>query len=227
MLVAPRGDRPQRHGVDADPAWAEVDAERPGEPLDRGLRRRIGQRPADRALGLVRGDVDDRAGLPSREHPPSSDGAAHEGGRQVGVHQLEDLRGGACLDRGVVEDRGVVDPTGEGRRALGPLRGILRDAAVRSAAHDRVNPVGIGIVPGPGQAPGVDVDEDDVTAIPQQALGDCSADALTTAGHHVRPHDLIVPGPGCRRQGLPVTPISSARRSTMGTAAVSGRPFGA
>ena len=126
------------------PARPGVHRERAGQPLDRRLGGRVRQGAADRALGLVRRDVHDRAravavaaggGRRPRSRPRPAPGWPSPGrapGRVVG-------------QVGVVEHRRVVHPAGQRRHATRPVRRPLGatawSAALPTTAADPVGRV--------------------------------------------------------------------------------------
>jgi hypothetical protein len=126
----------------------------------------------------VGGDVDDRAGRAVGEVAPDGRARAGDGEREVLGDQGHDLARRDLVQRGVAEDRGVVDPAAErpARRCdlhrppehgvVGRVAGDRPDAAARPVDGDLVH--------------------DDDGAVPAQPLGDRPADAAGAAGHHER-----------------------------------------
>jgi hypothetical protein len=142
-LIPPSGDGAEGDGVDADAPGSVVDGKSAGEPLDRGLRRRVREGAAYGPLRLVGGDVDDRAARPGDEEPPDRRGASSHREREIGHYQASYLRGRDRVQPSVPEHRGVVHPPGELARSLGQTRGTLGDVLVRGVPGQRGDaPVG-------------------------------------------------------------------------------------
>ena len=107
------------------------------EPLGRRLGRHVGRAARHREARLVGGDVDDRPRRPRRQEAADGRRAADHGEREVHVDEVEQLARGRRVDRGVAEDRGVVDPARERRRGLGGVGRALGDRLVARVAHHR------------------------------------------------------------------------------------------
>ena len=91
LVEARRDDRARGDGVDADPARAVLDGERPRQPLGRGLGGHVRRAARHRQARLVGGDVDDRARRPGRQEAPDRRRAADDGEREVHVDEVEQL----------------------------------------------------------------------------------------------------------------------------------------
>jgi hypothetical protein len=92
--------RAERNGVRADAVAAVVDGDGAGEAFHGGLGSGVRKRSAYRALGLVRGDVDDRPRPVVREQVADGGRAAGDGKGEVGRDRRQHLAGEAVPRRG-------------------------------------------------------------------------------------------------------------------------------
>jgi hypothetical protein len=174
-------DRAERDRVGADPPGPVVDRECPRQALDRGLRRRVRQGPANGPLGLVRRDVDDRARGARGPERPDRGGRTRQARPEVRPDQVGDRFAAVLVQPRVAEHRRVVDPPGERPEFRGRLHRLRRDLVPARVAHDRAGPVRRDERPEPVHRRGPQLDDHHAGAVGQQPLGDRPAHALSTA----------------------------------------------
>ena len=138
-LIARSADRAERDGIGADAGGSVVDGDGFREGLHRGLGRRIGQRPAHRALCLVGGDVHDRPTAAVGQEVVYRRVAPADREGQVRRNEVEDFGRGGGGERGIAEDGRVVDPPDQGRRSLGPHGRLMGDLRVAGIAGDELD----------------------------------------------------------------------------------------
>jgi hypothetical protein len=83
-----------------------------------------GKGPADRPLGLMRGDVDDGPAGPGGQEPADRGRAPGYRQAEVGHDQAGDLPGRHGIQPGIPEDGRVVHPPGEASRVLSQVSSL-------------------------------------------------------------------------------------------------------